>query len=129
MHNNSDGARVWDAAIIGAGVTGSFIARELTRKGLSVALLDKAGDVCMGASKANSAIVHGGFDATPNTLKALLNLRGCQLMPKVADELSVDYEQVGSLVLGFSEEERVTLEELLERGRANGVSELSIIER
>ena len=120
---------LYDVAIIGAGVTGSHIARELTRRGFSVCLLEKTGDLCMGASKANSAIVHAGFDAKPGSLKARLNVRGCELMPVIAKELSVAYENIGSLVLAFCEDERKTLEKLLVRGIKNGVRGLEILEK
>ncbi|MDR1409994.1 MAG: NAD(P)/FAD-dependent oxidoreductase [Oscillospiraceae bacterium] len=119
---------MFDVAIIGAGVTGAHVARELTRRSFSVCLLEKADDLCMGASKANSAIVHAGFDARSGSMKARLNVRGCALMPQVARELAVPYKNIGSLVLAFSEAERKTLNELLGRGQKNGVPELEIID-
>jgi glycerol-3-phosphate dehydrogenase len=120
---------MFDVAVIGAGVTGAHIARELTRRRLSVCLLEKENDLCMGASKANSAIVHAGFDAKSGTLKARLNVRGCEMMEQTARELGVPYKRIGSLVLAFDEAHRSTLQELLERGVANGVPGLEILEK
>lgn len=119
----------YQVAIIGAGVVGSLLARELTRYDLSVALVEAREDVATGASAANSAIVHGGFDPVPGTLKAKLNVRGLEMMPAVAEELGVHYKNNGSLVLAFSEEEMQTVRELYERGLANGAPGLSVLGR
>ena len=118
---------MFDAVIIGAGVVGGMIARELTRYGLKVCLLEKENDVAMGATKANSAIVHAGFDAKEGSLKALLNVKGSKMMEKTAKELGVKYKRNGSLVIGFNEEDKKTVEELFERGSKNGVEGLEII--
>ena len=80
---------MFDVAIIGAGVVGTLTARELTRYKLSVCLLEKENDVACGASKANSGIIHGGFDPEPGTLKAKLNAKGVPLLYKAARELNV----------------------------------------
>ncbi len=120
---------MFDIAIIGAGVVGGMVARELTKYNLSVVLLEKESDVAMGATRANSAIVHAGFDAKEGSLKALLNVRGSEMMESVAKELGVKYKRNGSLVVGFDEEDRKTLEELLVRGNKNGVKGLYIAER
>ncbi len=120
---------MFDIAVIGAGVIGGMVARELTKYGLSVCLLEKEADVAMGATRANSAIVHAGFDAKEGSLKALLNVRGSKMMENVARELGVKYKRNGSLVVGFDSEDRRTLEELLERGKRNGVEELYIANR
>lgn len=120
---------MFDVAIIGAGVVGGFVARELTRYNLNAVILEKMGDVAMGATRANSAIVHAGFDAAPGSLKAKLNVRGSELMESVAKELGVKYNRCGSIVVGFSEEDERTLVELKERGEANGVRELSVVSR
>ena len=119
----------FDILIAGAGVTGGMIARELTKYGHKVCLLEKENDVSMGATKANSAIVHAGFDAVPGTLKAKLNVRGVELMKKVCKELNVPLKNNGALVVAFSEEEIPHLNELLERGVANGVPELRVVGR
>lgn len=119
----------YDVAVVGAGVIGSLIARELSRYDLKVALLEKCNDMAMGTSKANSAIVHAGFDAKPGTLKAKLNVEGTALMPELCKTLSVPFKPVGSLVVAFSDEEMVTVKELLERGVKNGVPGLEIYDQ
>lgn len=116
----------YDVAVIGAGVIGSLIARELSRYNIKIALVEKCNDMAMGTSKANSAIVHAGFDAKPGSLKAKLNVEGTALMPELCKKLSVPFKPVGSLVVAFSDEETETLNELLERGRINGVPGLEI---
>ena len=119
---------MFDVAIIGAGVVGGMIARALCAYDLGIVILEKANDVAMGASSANSAIVHAGFDAKVGSLKAKLNVRGSEMMEKVCQDLGVKYQNNGSLVIGFDEEDRKTLEDLLVRGNANGVKNLSIVE-
>lgn len=120
---------VYDIAVVGAGVVGSLIAREMSRYNLKIALIEKENDMAMGTSKANSAIVHAGFDAEEGTLKAKLNVRGVELMKEVCKELHVPLKNIGSLVLAFDEEQMATLNALLERGKANGVEGLEIIDR
>ena len=120
---------MYDLTIIGGGVVGGLLLRELSRYRLNVCLLEKEGDVSMGQSKANSGIVHAGFDAKPGTLKAKFNLAGNRMMPQVTKELGVKYENNGSLVVAFSKEELETLRELKARGEANGVEKLEIIDR
>ena len=116
----------YDVAVVGAGVIGSLIARELCRYNIKVALVEKNNDMATGTSKANSAIVHAGFDAKPGTLKAKLNVEGTALMPELCKTLGVPFKPIGSLVVAFSDEEVETLGELLERGKANGVPGLEI---
>lgn len=118
-----------DVLIVGAGVTGSSIARELARTDLKTAVLEKELDVCEGTSKANSGIAHAGYDAKPGTLKARLNVRGSEMMPQLSEELGFDYFNNGSLVLCFDEEHRPAITELYEKGQANGVQGLQILER
>ncbi len=120
---------IYDVAIIGAGVTGCMIARSLSKYKLNVALIERGNDVALGASKANSGIVHAGFDAKPGTLKAKMNLRGNEMMEDVCRELNVPYKRNGSLVLAFSDEEMDTIQELYERGISNGVTDMSILNR
>lgn len=120
---------MFDVAVIGAGVVGGMVARELTKYDLKVCILEKCSDVAMGATRANSAIVHAGFDAKEGSLKARLNVRGSEMMEQVARELGVKYKRNGSLVVGFNDEDRKTLENLLERGKRNGVRELALLER
>lgn len=116
----------YDVAVVGAGVIGSLIARELSRYNIKIALVEKCNDMAMGTSKANSAIVHAGFDAKPGSLKAKLNVEGTALMSELCKKLSVPFKPVGSLVVAFSDEEIETLNELLERGNINGVPGLEI---
>ncbi len=116
----------YDVAVVGAGVIGSLIARELSRYNIRIALVEKHNDMAMGTSKANSAIVHAGFDAKPGSLKAKLNVEGTALMPELCKTLSVPFKPIGSLVVAFSDEEVETLGELLERGNTNGVPGLEI---
>lgn len=122
-------AVMYDVVIIGAGVIGGMIARALSAYDLKVCIAEKKNDVATGASCANSGIVHAGFDAKPGTLKARFNVRGSEMMPKVAKELGVKYKNNGSLVIGFTEEDRETLKELYERGQVNGVKSLKIVEK
>lgn len=120
---------MYDVVIIGAGVSGAAIARELSRYERKVAVLERASDVCEGTSKANSGIVHAGYDATPGTLKASLNVRGNELMERLSKELDFPFKRNGSLVLCFEKKDRERLEELLEKGEKNGVRDLRIIEK
>lgn len=119
----------YDVVVIGAGVVGALISLELSKKDIRVAMLDKCNDVAMGTTKANSAIVHGGFDAANGTLKAKLNVRGTELMPQLCADLAVPYRNNGSLVLAFSEEEMEHVHTLYERGQKNGVPLLSVIDK
>lgn len=117
----------YDVLIIGAGVTGCAIARELSHTGLKIALSDACDDVAMGASRANSAIVHAGYDCVPGTLMAKLNVRGNEMFDDMCESLNVPLLRVGSFVIAFGEEDEKELNNLLERGRANGVPGLEII--
>jgi len=119
----------YDAVIIGAGVCGCAAAMALSRYELKIAVVEKGEDVCVGSSKANSAIVHAGFDAAPGTKKAAFNVEGCRMMPALCEELHVPYKRCGSLVLGFGEADRAALEALQRRGEENGVEGLRIVER
>ena len=118
-----------DVAVIGAGVVGGMIARELSRYELSVCILEAKSDVALGATRANSAIVHAGFDAKEGSLKALLNVRGSKMMERVCRELGVKYKNNGSLVVGFGDEDKETLISLKERGEKNGVERLAVLSR
>ena len=119
---------MFDVAIIGAGIAGSAIARQLSKYDLKTVVLEKGVEVCQGTTKANSAIVHGGFDAKEGTLKAKLNVLGCKMYPSICEELSVEYKNNGSLVLAFNENDIKHIHELYERGLKNGVSEIEIID-
>ncbi len=120
---------MYDIAIVGAGVTGAMTARELSRYNLRIALIEKCNDVAMGATKANSGIVHAGFDAAEGSLMAKMNVEGCALMPETCEKLHVPYVNNGSLVVAFSDDEMKHLEVLLERGKTNGVPEISILSK
>lgn len=120
---------IFDAAVIGAGVVGAMIGRELTKYKLSVCILEKECDVAMGSSRANSAIVHAGFDAENGTDKAWMNVRGSQVMGQVAADLGVSYRQNGSLVIGFDESDMDVIRALYDRGVKNGVQGLEIISK
>lgn len=116
-----------DIVIIGAGVTGCSIARELSHYDINITLVEKEEDVACGTSKANSAVVHAGFDATPGTWKAKLNVAGNKLYPALCEELDVPFKMNGSLVVAVNEEEVNALDELLKKGKTNGVNPLRII--
>ena len=116
-----------DVAVIGAGVVGALIARELSRYELDVCMLEKADDVAMGTSKANSAIIHAGFDCQPGSVMARMNVRGNAMMDELAKQLSVPFKRNGSMVLAFNEEDVGTLQVLLDRGIKNGVPGVKIV--
>ena len=118
-----------DIIIIGAGVSGCAIARELSRKKASILVVERAEDVCCGTSKANSAIVHAGYDAAHGSLMAKLNVQGSEMMPGLSKELDFHYKQNGSLVVMLDEADRPNLMKLYENGVKNGVRDLRIIER
>ncbi len=119
---------MYDIAIIGAGIIGTMTARMLARYDLKICILEKGNDVATGSTKANSAIVHAGFDAEVGSLKAKFNVSGSKMMKQVTDELGVKYKNNGSLVVGFNEDDLAVLKELLERGRNNGVEGLEILD-
>ncbi len=117
----------YDVIIAGAGVIGALTARELTRYNVSVCVLEKENDVACGASKANSGIIHGGFDPEPDTVKARLNVAGVPLLYQAAKELHVPFKQNGSMVCAFSAQEEAHLQLLYERGIQNGVTDMKIL--
>ena len=118
---------MFDVTIIGAGITGSAAAFYFSQYELSVLVLEKENDVAMGTTRANSAIVHAGYDPIPGSLMARLNVRGAKLTKTLCEKLNVSFSECGSLVLAFSEEEKEMLASLLERGKKNGVPSLSIL--
>ena len=118
-----------DIIIVGAGVCGCAIARELSRKNASILVVEREEDVCCGTSKANSAVVHAGYDAAHGTLMARLNVLGSEMMPGLSRELDFHYRQNGSLVVMLDEADRPSLIRLYENGVKNGVRDLRIIER
>lgn len=118
---------MYDVAIIGCGVIGASLAYTLSRYDLRVLVLERENDVAMGTTKANSAIVHAGYDPEPGTLMAKLNVQGSAMMEQLCADLSVEYKRIGSLVLGFSEEDRKTLGRIYENGVQNGVPGLEML--
>ena len=119
---------MYDVIIVGAGVVGGMLARQLSKYDLKICLLEKENDVAMGASKANSGIVHGGYDPEPGTLKAKLNAEGVEKLYAVADEIHAPYRKNGSFVCAFgTPEEEATVRELYERGLENGIPGLEIL--
>lgn len=119
---------VFDVIVIGCGVSGAAIAYELSRYDLKVAVLEKENDVATGATKANSGIMHAGFDPHPGTLMAKLNVRGSALARQVVRKLDVPYKECGAMVVGFSDEEKEILERLYQQGVENGVQNQEIID-
>ncbi len=117
----------FDIAIVGAGITGCSIARQLARYDLSICVVEAANDIALGASKANGGLVHAGYDPAPGTVKAQVNARGCELYGTWAQELGFMFRRTGSMVLGFNDQDRAHLEQLRCNGLANSVPELSII--
>ncbi len=120
---------MYDAVIIGAGVTGCATARFLSSYQGSFCVMERAEDVCSGTSKANSAIIHAGYDAAHGSLMARYNLLGNRMYPELAKELDFSYKNNGSLVLALSEEDIPKLEKLRENGIRNGVEKLEIVGR
>ncbi len=118
----------YKVAVIGAGVIGGMVCRELTRYGINTVILEKGNDVALGATKANSGIVHGGYDPEPNMLKAKLNALGIEKLFDAASELNVPIKRNESLVCAFSEEEKAHLDVLYKRGIENGIAALEIID-
>ena len=120
---------MFDVIVIGGGVVGGLILRELAKYQLSICLLEKASDVAMGESKANSGIVHAGFDAPVGSLKAKFNVEGNRMMESVCADLGVKFRRNGSLVVAFSAEDFITINKLKARGEVNGVDGLKIIDQ
>ena len=118
---------MYDVLIIGAGVSGAASARELSRYNVNVCVVEKEEDVCCGTSKANSAIVHAGYDAATGSLMAKLNVQGNEMMEQLSKDLDFPFKRNGSLVICRAEEDMPNLQALYDRGVANGVKELRII--
>lgn len=120
---------MYDIIIIGAGVSGCASARELSRYQANICVVEKDEDVCCGTSKANSAIVHAGYDAEEGSLMAKLNVEGNMMMEQLSKDLDFSFRRNGSLVLCLHEEELPNLQALYERGVRNGVKELRILNK
>ena len=120
---------MYDVIIIGAGVIGCAAARELSRYRANILVLEREEDVCAGTSKANSAIVHSGYDAKNGTLKAQFNVKGNEMMDKICEELDVPFKRIGSLTVCTDEKQIDDLKKLYDRGVTNGVKGLKILSR
>jgi glycerol-3-phosphate dehydrogenase len=120
---------MYDVAIIGCGIVGCACAYELSKYNLKIVAVEKNNDICCGTTKANSAIIHAGYDPKPNTLMAKLNVRGSLLTKEICKNLDIAYNQIGSLVVAFSDDEVKNVETLFKRGVENGVPDLKIIDK
>ncbi|MFI3324712.1 MAG: NAD(P)/FAD-dependent oxidoreductase [Clostridia bacterium] len=119
----------YDIIVIGAGVIGSAVARELSKYNAKIALIEKSEDICTGTSKANSAIIHAGFDAKPGTLMADMNVKGNHMMTQLSQKLDIPLKRCGAMVLCFDKESLPKLDELYQRGLKNQVPNLKILTR
>lgn len=117
----------YDVLIIGGGITGCVLARELSRYRLSLAVCESAPDLATGSTKANGGLIHPGYDPHPGTLKALLNSKGCLMYPEFAAQLGFHYDRTGSMVVGFTEKDREFLQKLYHQGLENGVPQLELV--
>lgn len=120
---------MYDVVIIGAGVAGTMIARELSRYQLKLLMVDRQNDVGNETTAANSAIIHAGYDALSTKLKGKFNAPGNAMFDQICEELNVPFKRIGSLVVAFDEKDRAKLQELYENGLRNHVPDMKIIER
>ena len=120
---------MYDAVIVGGGAVGCAVARWLSRYRLRICLVERGEDVCVGTSKANSAIFHAGFDAPVGSAKARFNVEGSRMMEELSQQLDFPYRRCGALVLCFDEADIPRLEELKSRGERNGVEGLVVLNR
>lgn len=120
---------IYDVTIIGAGVTGALTARELSKYDVKVCLVERDTDAAAGTSKANSGIIHSGYDARPGSLKARLNVRGNEMMDRISRELDVPFKRIGSLVLAFHETDLPILSKLHQQGIQNHVKDLEVLDK
>ncbi len=120
---------MYDVAIIGGGVIGSAIARELSKFEVNAVVIEREQDLCCGTTKANSAIIHGGYDAKPGSLKAKLNVEGNKMFDELSKDLDFPFKRNGSLVVRTKDQDKEGLQKLYDQGIANGVEGLRIIER
>jgi glycerol-3-phosphate dehydrogenase len=120
---------VEDIIIIGGGVCGCSLLYELSRYDFKTLLIEKENDVGDATTKANSAIVHAGYDPEPNTKMAKYNVDGNKMTETLCSDLDIPYKKIGSLVVGFDETDRKSIEKLLDKGKKNGVPDIRIIEK
>ena len=118
--------KIYDVAIIGGGVVGAMLFSDLSRAGYKAVLIEKELDVATGMSKANSGLVHAGFDAKPNTFKAVMNVRGNKMYPSICKRLGVKLKNCGAFVVGDNLE---AIKELYNRGVMNGVKDMFVLNR
>lgn len=118
-----------DVVIIGGGIVGTALARELSRVDMDICMVEASSDVATGPTKANTALIHAGFDAKPGSLMARFNREGHALYENLCSELDVPYVSNGALVVAFDRREEAVLKELLDRGKQNEISHLEIIGR
>ncbi|MBR3149449.1 MAG: NAD(P)/FAD-dependent oxidoreductase [Eubacterium sp.] len=119
---------MYDVAIIGCGIMGASCAYYLSRYNLKIAIIEQHNDVCCETTRANSAIIHAGYDPKPGTLCAKYNVRGNELAKDICKRLDVAYKQIGSLVVAFTNSEMNTIKELYDRGVKNGVPDMRIVD-
>ena len=112
----------YDICIIGSGIIGSLIARQLSKYKVKIAVIERNVDVSMDATGANSGIVHSGYDAKTGTKKARFNVEGCNMMPKLCEDLAVKCKMIGSFVLAFDKDDEKVLQQLYDNGIKNGVT-------
>lgn len=120
---------MYDVTIIGGGVCGAAIAMYLSKYDIKCCLLEKDNDIAIGTTRANSGIVHAGYDPEPDTLMARLNVRGCELIEELAKTMNVPYKKCGSMVISFDAKDEEHLRELYERGIANGVRGMELLDK
>ena len=118
-----------DILIIGGGVIGTAIARELSRYKLKITLVEKEADVACGTTKANSGIIHSGYNASKNTLKGKLNIEAVSKFDNLCQKLNVPFARIGSLVVGFNDEDLKVLKSKKENGEKQGIKELKILDK
>lgn len=124
-----EGEKMYDIVIIGGGISGASLAYELSKYELTVGVIEAENDVSVKTTKANSAILHAGYDPKPGSLNARLNVEGARLAKEICRKLDVPRKQLGSLVVAFSKEDLVTIEELYHRGNQNGVPDLKLLSK
>src|SRR5262245_9751372 len=123
----SNDRHLYDVAIIGAGVVGAAIARELSRYEFSCVLIEGGADVGVGTSKANTAIWHTGFDAKPGTLESRLLRRSYVLLDSYLDEVGIAVERLGALLVAWNDEQLAALPGILDRAHQHGVTDVRLV--
>ncbi|MCC3146027.1 NAD(P)/FAD-dependent oxidoreductase [Halanaerobium sp. Z-7514] len=122
-------SKKYDVIIIGAGISGCAVAWRIARYDLDILLLDKEADIATGTTKANTGIIHAGYNADPKKLKGRLNNKGNIQIKEIVKDLNIPFEEIGSLVVGVEGDDLSVLDDLLEKGRENGVEGLEIVDK